>query len=553
MNTHTPFARSAMKIYQDGLIIDGDAATLLTEAATERFTPAELAPATSPWDRAHLARQRASVAFAEPDYINHYPFRNPAYDDRLLQLESFGDLGDVCSRNNDYDPHWTYPTRDGRAEKRIWHLGSDFSQLKAARDQINAQPGQVVRIAHLDTGYDPTHHTFPDTIIRHDLERNFIEGEAPDSAVDPRSGGATNQPGHGTGTLSILAGKRIRLDEAGFDDSLGLAEHIEIIPIRIARSVVLFRSRAFVQAMEYIIRLHDDPVTRCHVVTMSMGGLASNAWADVVNEAYERGIFIVSAAGNNFGRATPRTLVYPARFGRVTAACGVTFDGSPYYQPDAPVSLMQGNFGPRRLMDRSIAAFTPNVPWAKIGCDHVVSLAGAGTSAATPQVAAAAALYRLKYFDELAALPGWQQVEATRHALFTSARKAIAPGFDNDVRLYFGNGVLKAADALAIPPAAALLHKTPADVVAWPILSILAGFVTLETMPRPENEEEQMMFETEVQQLIQLSPRLQELLDNEEKQPDDLSPAEQRIFLDTLLAIPEASLRLKAFIQSVTR
>ena len=37
---------------------------------------------------------------------------------------------------------------------------------------------------------------------------------------------------------------------------------------------------------------------------MSMGGLASRAWADTVNRAYESGLVIVTAAGNNYP-ATP--------------------------------------------------------------------------------------------------------------------------------------------------------------------------------------------------------------------------------------------------------
>ena len=39
------------------------------------------------------------------------------------------------------------------------------------------------------------------------------------------------------------------------------------------------------------------------VVSMSMGGLPSGAWADAVNAAYEAGIVVVCAAGNNFGGA----------------------------------------------------------------------------------------------------------------------------------------------------------------------------------------------------------------------------------------------------------
>ena len=73
-----------------------------------------------------------------------------------------------------------------------------------------------------------------------------------------------------------------------------------------------------------------------------MGGLALQAWADAVNALYELGIFIVTAAGNNFGNLPTRNIVYPARFKRVVAACGVMAEtgavrmgptGLPRWQP----------------------------------------------------------------------------------------------------------------------------------------------------------------------------------------------------------------------------
>ena len=71
-----------------------------------------------------------------------------------------------------------------------------------------------------------------------------------------------------------------------------------------------------------------------------------------------------------------------------------------------------------------MAAYTPNVPWPKYGCPDIVDWDGGGTSAATPQIAAAAALWMQKHSAELEAYAGWTRVEATRKALFDSARQA---------------------------------------------------------------------------------------------------------------------------------
>ena len=66
---------------------------------------------------------------------------------------------------------------------------------------------------------------------------------------------------------------------------------------------------------------------------------------------------------------------------------------------------MQGNYGPDSKMDTALGAYTPNVPWAQIDCEKIVDMDGAGTSAATPQIAAAAALWLAEHFDTVSAYP----------------------------------------------------------------------------------------------------------------------------------------------------
>ncbi len=169
-----------------------------------------------------------------------------------------------------------------------------------------------------------------------------------------------------------------------------------------------------------------QPATAVDVVTLSMGGLASSAWADAVNALYEAGVVVVTAAGNNFGNLPTHHVVYPARFNRVIAACGVMADHQPY--ADLPASKMAGNYGPASKMRTAMAAYTPNVPWAKLGCGTVVDLDGAGTSAATPQIAAAAATWLQKNKAACGRYTQpWMRVGAVRRALFDE-RRGRRPG-----------------------------------------------------------------------------------------------------------------------------
>jgi hypothetical protein len=199
---------------------------------------------------------------------------------------------------------------------------------------------------------------------------------------------------------------------------------------------------------------------------MSMAGLPSKTMADAVNKAYEAGIVIVSAAGNSFVKGVqsilPKTTLYPARYDRVISAVGAAFDHKPYlFDIHNPGSrglggeFMQMNFGPDAALATTLAAYTPNLSWfdckedeGPAGVRYFVK-SGGGTSSATPQIAAAAALYIQHYrkqLDEIAGDEKWKKVELVKAALFSSA-------FKPDIyKGYYGNGILRAKNALAKAP-----------------------------------------------------------------------------------------------------
>jgi hypothetical protein len=338
------------------------------------------------------------------------------------------------------------------------------------------------------------------------------------------------------GTLGILAG-------ATFDGSpLGGAAFLDVIPVRVANSVVLFRNSSIAKAFDYVHSLANNPNSQAHVITMSMGGLASKAWADAVNALYELGVFIVTAAGNNFGNFPTRSIVYPARFQRVIAACGVMADGRPY--ADLPLRIMAGNYGPESKMRTALSAYTPNTPWARMGCDRLVDHDGRGTSSATPQIAAAAALWIQKFKSKVDGYSqGWMRVEAVRKALFDSADSHSSKP---DERL--GQGIIRAKKALAQEPAKeSALKKEEKDSVSFPFLRVITGLGIAATDAR------QQMLELEALQLTQQSKELEELLPDPARDPKDLSPSEREKFIDALASTPGASKSLREALGSRAR
>ena len=62
----------------------------------------------------------------------------------------------------------------------------------------------------------------------------------------------------------------------------------------------------------------------------------------------------------------------------------------------SPINVIEGNWGPDSTMTAALG-YTPNIPWAKIGCSSAIRQNGEGTSASTPQVAAAVALWYEKH------------------------------------------------------------------------------------------------------------------------------------------------------------
>ncbi|HEX2533226.1 MAG TPA: S8 family serine peptidase [Chitinophagaceae bacterium] len=358
------------------------------------------------------------------------------------------------ANNPDYMREWP-PSLEQGSVGIGWHLDDAHAQLAKASAHVLAQnPDAHVRVGHFDTGYIEDHVALPQKLNR-SLARSFISGEDPNQAIDKTESG---QDGHGLGTMALLAGNKVERSHT-FDEYEGFVGGVpfaEVVPVRLSESVVIMNAENFAEAIDYAIG------QGCEVITMSMAGKPSGRMARAVNRAYEAGIVLVSAASNCWykgaGALLPKCVMYPAAFERVIAATGAMYNHKPYdvqflqqQRFNIGTKYMQGSWGPASRMTRALAAYTPNTPWASTR--HTFLRSGGGTSSATPQVAAAAALWIAHHRAELEARGyyqpgnGWKKVEAVRHALFsTAAREEVFP----DWKKYYGNGILRAFDALQV-------------------------------------------------------------------------------------------------------
>jgi hypothetical protein len=425
------FAGAARDLASRGevlLEVEGDAAGLgmtRTGATWVRFDEQD-----SPWERIHSLARAGGMGF--------------------------GANGIVAA-----EPDWQWqvaqpPLASEAATIDAWHLGPQFTRLGDARGQVDADAQKAILIAHLDTGFDP-HHAQKPRII-HAGHKSFVKGDPPgNGAQDLTPASPVTQRGHGTATLAILAGP-----------DYGAAPDATLLPLRVGNDVVIVTTGTIVAGISEAV------VRRADILSMSMGGRASAALAEAVNAAYDQGMLLVTAAGNTVGGLPFPTIVWPARFRRVVAACGIMRDGRAYEWPLA--KPMAGCSGPAAKMRFAMASYTPDIPWARIGSKTDVGAAG-GTSAATPQIAGAAALWLARHSEALKPYTGWERGEAVREALFRSASGGKDP-YDPAIEPHakFGWGVLDAVKLIETAPLPRqLLRKAPRADASWNLLKLVTG------------------------------------------------------------------------------
>jgi hypothetical protein len=195
----------------------------------------------SVWDACHAIANRSpgagiaadAVQFVEPDLQQQWPYVTS--QERGLRLTADSSLR-PNPQNKDYP---NIPDQDD------WYRDDDHAQFRAALAALGTNL-PTVRVAHLDTGYDPAHNALPQAPrLRVDLARNFVDDPPTNSAADTTSG-ILNNLGHGTGTMSILAG----VDPADRTRAIGAAPFVEVVPIRVANRVVLFSNSAIAKALD---------------------------------------------------------------------------------------------------------------------------------------------------------------------------------------------------------------------------------------------------------------------------------------------------------------
>lgn len=305
----------------------------------------------------------------------------------------------------------------------------NLDAVRASMTAENFAALALIRAGHIDTGYT-VHSAFgpwdqgTNEHIRSDLGVDYLDGGDP---LDPMN--YTGQPGHGTRTMSVLAGNDP-------DTYIGAAGGVTVVPYRVTRSVIIngtFQPVNVGAAITHAVRENG-----CGVISISLG---DPCFPDVemgraVDMAYESGVIVVAAAGN-----VTSEVVYPGKYSRTICAGGVTLDGKPWAGasrgPRVDLSAPAEGVWTARWR-RPRRGTTPDRFTETYG-------QGSGTSYATTHLSGVAALWLALRGGEIENRypEPWQKVEAFRLLAKQTAR--VPPEWNSD----FGAGILDAEALVA--------------------------------------------------------------------------------------------------------
>jgi serine protease len=158
--------------------------------------------------------------------------------------------------------------------------------------------GEGIVVAQPDTGITKHAELKGVTLVS---PRNLLGGK-PNDPTDPLP--KTGNPGHGTSTSSVV----ISPESLEISGSAPLAKHM---PIRAIESVVRLSQIKVAQAIDHAVN------NGAHVITMSLGGLASLSLWLALSRAVDSGVIVLAAAGNCIG-----LVVWPARYDKCIGVAG---------------------------------------------------------------------------------------------------------------------------------------------------------------------------------------------------------------------------------------
>lgn len=364
-------------------------------------------------------------------------------------VESFVETLEAQPNVEYAQPNYVYTLERTVSDEFIgsqWHLNTI-----GAYNAWNITMGSPdIKVAVIDTGIDLSHPDFAGQIA---AQTDVVDNDA----------SAQDDDGHGTHVAGIIAAKA--------DNGIGVAGVAPGVKL-IAVDVFAFYLNEDTSALEFgaltsevIEGIQYAVANGADVINMSLGGSDyDEAFENTVNDAVNRGIVVVAAAGNNPSGGTADAH-YPSDF---ESCMSVIATDIPTASGDE-IKASWSNYGPKK----NISA--PGVSIYSTYYDVISHSSGyayiSGTSMASPVVAGVVALM-------LSVNPSLT-VGEVKSLLYSTAVDLGTPGRDD----YFGNGRVNAQAAVAAAAAAAAGTAAVEGFSLNPTSTVLAVNETLQLNP----------------------------------------------------------------------
>ncbi len=317
--------------------------------------------------------------------------------------------------------------------------------------------GEGVVVAVIDSGVDATHSELKANIYvnSNEIPNNGIDDDK-NGYIDDVSGwdfaDNDNLPddpnGHGTHVAGTIAA--VGDNQHGV---VGLAPKAQILPVRALGATGGGQSDDLQKALIYAADSGAD------IINNSWGGRRySQAFADAIDYAHERGVLVISAAGNSSGEEACEHTPANVETGMAVSSFANNGRRSGFSNRGVKIDVGApgGNNSASTPADGILSTGSNQVNWEKSGREFITGGDGEkylvfnGTSMATPHVSGLAALIKSQH-------PDWSP-EQIRQVIRQSADDLGSPGFDTDS----GHGLISAAEAVNfgnVAPAVALITE----------------------------------------------------------------------------------------------
>jgi serine protease len=274
------------------------------------------------------------------------------------------------------------PSQSGATKDPVEESVAGFGCFTAAQPELNDRPRWALNAMRVAEAWSFSEQrqrpdrgasiviAQPDTGITNHPELAEVAQTAPrdilgrdDNPTDPLEDGPLQNPGHGTGTASVVVSPETRV-------IAGSAPRAMHMPIRAIRSVLRISQVTVAEAIEWAV------AHGAHVITMSLGGIPSFSLHRAVRRAVAADVIVLAAAGN-----CVRTVVWPARYDDCIAVAGVNSNDAPWRGTCRGAAVSISAPGENVFRARSVRGEEPSVGQ------------GQGTSFAVALTAGVAALW----------------------------------------------------------------------------------------------------------------------------------------------------------------